>query len=55
LQHDVRSIAREASVAPATTFKRANRPFEVLELDLSGFPTNQELARRCQYGILMIV
>jgi len=25
--------------------KRANRPFEVLELDLSGFPTNQELTQ----------
>jgi hypothetical protein len=24
--------------------KRTNRPFEVLELDLSGFPTTQELA-----------
>jgi len=23
--------------------KRANRPYEVLELDLSGFPTNQDL------------
>jgi hypothetical protein len=41
LGHDVRSIARAASVAPATTFKRGNRPFEVLELDLSRLPTHQ--------------
>jgi hypothetical protein len=49
LGHDVRSIAREASAAPAATFKRGNRPCEVLELDLSGLATYRELTLlRCE-------
>jgi len=30
--------------------KRSNRPSKVLELDLSGFPTNQELGNSSEYG-----
>jgi hypothetical protein len=41
--HDVRSLARAASAAPAATSKRGNRPFEVLALDLSRLPTNRDL------------
>ena len=39
-RHSYRLILRQRAG------KRANRPFEVLELALSGFPTNQELTER---------
>jgi hypothetical protein len=42
---------RFMSISPQESVpgKRRNRPFEVLELDLSGLPTNRELTRRPEY------
>jgi hypothetical protein len=44
LGHDVRRIVREASAAPAASFKSENRTSQVLGLHIDGFPVNQDLA-----------